>query len=281
MRSLLAHLRLLAGLVLPMIFTTSARAADIPIQVISDWSLYNRAGWEFLNRGQYDKAEDRFRRAIEVVRPYTKEDQRLLARSYADLARVFYHQGRYADAEPLAKWALSVRESQMKNNLDAIFQSLYTLALIHIAQEHFNQAEPLLRRALEIQEQEIGPNHIQTAATIDELAGVCAEERKFREAELLYKRAIAIFERVNPDDNLDLAGCGERFAALLDRMDRPADAAKYREQAKRIRDTVEAKTGRSKDTRPRPNFKGFKKSEGPIPSSPTQGLPGSRIDAAM
>ena len=189
-------------------------------------SRYNNAGWRSLNQGQYDKAEEQFRLAIEEIRPYQKKDQRLLARSYADLARVFYHQGRYADAEPLAKWALSVRESHPKTNPDAVFQNLYTLALIHIAQAHFDQAEPLLRRALELQEKAIGPNHVQTAATLDELAGVCAQQRKYKDAERLYQRAIAIYERFDPDENLDLAGCAERYAAMLKQLDRAVDAEK-------------------------------------------------------
>ncbi len=126
---------------------------------------------------------------------------------------------------------------------NAIFQSLYTLALIHVAQDHFDKAEPLLKRALELQEKEIGPTHVQTAATLDELAGVCAEQRKFREAENFYKRAIGIYLRFNPDENLDLADCSERYAAMLERMDRPVEAAKLRERAKEIRDSVESQDG--------------------------------------
>jgi tetratricopeptide (TPR) repeat protein len=239
----------------------SARAEEIPFGVVADWQYYNNTGWNFLNRGQYDKAEDRFRRAIEIIRPYTKQDQWMLARSYADIAQVFYHQGRYADAEPLARWALSVREAHPRGKPDDIFRSLYTLALIHRAQDHFNQAEPLLRRALEIQEKEIGPNHIHTAATVDELADVCAEQRKFRDAELLYKRAMSIYQRITPDENLELAGCAERYAAMLERLDRKAEAAKLREQADRIRDTVETKTGLKRDTRPRPEFRGLERSK--------------------
>ena len=238
--------------------TPIARAGDIPLRALADWSLYNNRGWNLLHQGKYDKAEQQFRMAIEEIRPYITDDQRLLARSYADLARVFYHQGRYADAEPLAKWALLVRESHPKVNPDAVFQSLYTLALIHIAQDHFDQAEPLLKRALDLQEKAIGPTHVQTAATLDELAGVCAEQRKFREAENFYLRAIAIYLRFNPDENLDLAACSERYAAMLERMDRPVDAAKLRERAKEIRDNVETRTALRKDTQPRPNFKGFK-----------------------
>jgi tetratricopeptide (TPR) repeat protein len=258
MRNLSTLPRVLTGLATLALVTASAHAADIPIEVLQNWNIYNNAGWIFLNRGQYDKAEDRFRRAISEIRPYAKEDQRLLARSYADLARVFYHQGRYADAEPLARWALTVRESNPRVSADAVFQSLYTLALIHVAQEHFNQAEPLLRRALELQEKEIGPNHIHTAATLDELAGVCAEQRKFHEAEILYRRAISIYQRFNPEENPDLAGCAERYAAMLERIDRRADAEKFREQAKKIRDAVESKTARSRDSRPRPEFRGFR-----------------------
>lgn len=231
---------------------------EIPLTILSNWKIYNNAGWSLLNRGQYDKAEHRFRMAIEEIRPYSKSDRRLLARSYADLARVLYHKRRYSEAEPLAAWALQVRVSHPKVNPDAVFQSLYTLALIHVAQDHFNQAEPLLRRALEIQEQQIGVSHLQTAATVDELAGVCSQQRKFREADLLYQRAISVYRRFNPEHNPDLAGCLERYAEMLDRMDRPDDAEKHRRRARAIRDTIEAKTEQSKDTRPRPEFKGFK-----------------------
>jgi hypothetical protein len=41
-------------------------------------------------------------------------------------------------------------------------------------------------------------------------------------------------------------------------MDRRADAEKQRKRAKAIRDAIETLTAHSKDTRPRPEFKGFK-----------------------
>jgi tetratricopeptide (TPR) repeat protein len=252
---------LLHWLAVPVVLALVRPAAaedEIPLQALQNWKIYNNAGWAFLNRGRYDQAEDKFRRAIAEIRPYAKQDMRLMARSYADLARVLYHKGSYADAEPLATWALQVRESLPRVNPDAVFQGLYTLSLIHIAQDHFNKAEPLLRRALEIQEKAIGENHIQTAATVDELAGVCAQQRKFQEADVLYQRALSTFQRFNPDRNPDLAACAERYATVLDRMDRRDDAEKLRKRAKAIRDTIETTTALSKDSRPRPEFKGFK-----------------------
>src|SRR5262249_29674938 len=126
--------RLLAGLVALLLGPANVRADEIPFRVLQDWKYYNDTGWIFLNKGDYSRAEQRFRMAITEIRPYQTTDQRLLARGYADLARVLYHQGRYADAEPLAAWALSVRESHPRVTPDAVFQSLYTLALIHMAQ---------------------------------------------------------------------------------------------------------------------------------------------------
>ncbi len=123
----------LAGMAVMVAAEAGTRAAEIPIGVLSNWSRYNNDGWQALSQRRYGRAEQYFRLAIEEVRPYSKDDRRLLARSYSDLARVFYHQGRYADAEPLSRWALSVREAQPKPNPDALFQNLYTLALIHIA----------------------------------------------------------------------------------------------------------------------------------------------------
>ena len=196
-----------------------AKAQEIPIERLVDWKFYNNTGWTYLNRGDYVKAEERFKMAIQEIRPYQVKDQRLLARSYSDLARALYHQARYAEAEPLAKWALSVREAHVEANPDAVFQSTYTLAMIHVAQSHFDQAEPLLRRALELQEETIGPGHVQTAATVDELAGVYTEQRKYKDADRSYKRAIAIHEQFDPDENLELAACLDHYVVLLKKMD--------------------------------------------------------------
>src|SRR5262245_2737570 len=144
MRRCRRQLQCLACLVALLLSPTAAPCQDIPAEALRYWQFYNNAGWSYLHKRDYVRAEERFRLAIEAIRPYQVNEQRLLARSYNDLARVLYHEGRYAEAEPLAKWALSVREGHPKLNPDAVFQSLYTLALIHSAQSHYAQAEPLL-----------------------------------------------------------------------------------------------------------------------------------------
>lgn len=248
----------MAGILLSAWLGTPARSADVPINVLSAWTTYNNYGWTNLRQGRYARAEEQFRMAIEEIRPYEKEAPRLMARSYADLARTLYLMGRHADAEPLARWALEVRDANGGVAHDAIFQNLYTLAMIHVAQGHFAQAEPLLKRALDLQETAMGRTHVQVAETLDDLAGVCAAEDKFEEAEGYYKRALLIWARFNPEVNVDLAACAERYARMLKRIGRTADAQALRELAAFIRRNLERNAERKRDSQPKPEYKSLR-----------------------
>jgi tetratricopeptide (TPR) repeat protein len=222
------------------------------------WQHHNNNGWTQFDRGNYDKAVERFTLAIKEIRPYEKNARRLLARSYCDLARALYHQKRYAEAEPLAKWALSVRDEDKKAKPDSVFQCLYVLAMIHKAQKHYADAEPLLERAIALQEENVGSGHCGTALTFDQLAMVYSEQGKNHEAVLVYRRVLAIYEKMNPDENLDLADVAERFSALLEKMHRPVEANRWKARALEIRDNLATKAEKAKADAIAKKFKTFK-----------------------
>src|SRR5437764_14764398 len=100
------------------------------------------------NRGNDERAAQAFRLAIDAVRPYEATERPLLARSYADFARVLYRQKRYEEAEPLAKWAAAVRESQRGAKAAQVAESLRLLAQIERARHRPGEAEPALKRAI-------------------------------------------------------------------------------------------------------------------------------------
>jgi tetratricopeptide (TPR) repeat protein len=231
-----------------------------PTMVLSNWKWYTDTGWRYLYRGQYARAEQRFNLAIKTIMPYRESSERLLARSYCDLARVLYHEGRFAEAEPLAQWALSVREADTKGPLDAVFQSLFTLALIHSAQHHESKAVPLLKQALALQEANLGtePDHVNLADTIEELAKAYSALARYPDAEPLYRRAVAIHERHNPLENPRLADVAEQYAAALRHLDRPTDAEKWEKRAREIREKVAASEAKAKADMPTAAFHGFK-----------------------
>jgi tetratricopeptide (TPR) repeat protein len=260
MRDWRACSRLLICLVL-LLWTTARAAAQeksIPFDAVRVWQHHNNNGWRQFDRGNYDKAAERFDLAIKEVLPYASIDRRLLARSYCDLARALYHQERYAEAEPLAKWALSVREQDKKAKPDSVFQCLYVLGMIHKAQKHYADAEPLLKRAIEIQEANTGSGHPANALTLNQLAVVYSEQGKDGEATLIYRRVLAIYEKIDPDQNLDLAETAERFAALMEKMHRPVEAERWKSRALAIRENVAAMAAKAEADARAKEFKAFK-----------------------
>jgi tetratricopeptide (TPR) repeat protein len=252
--------RLLICLVLLLWLTARAPAQEksIPPDVVRLWQHHNNNGWRQFDRGNYDKAAERFDLAIKEVLPFASVDRRLLARSYCDLARALYHQERYAEAEPLAKWALSVREQDKKAKPDSMFQCLYVLAMIHTGQKHYSDAEPLLKRAIEIQEANTGSGHPGNALALNQLAVVYSEQGKDGEATLVYRRVLAIYEKINPDQNLDLAETAERFAALMEKMHRPVEAERWKSRAETIRENVAAMAAKARTNAIAKDFKPFK-----------------------
>ena len=83
--------RYLLGLMIVFFFCDANRnvatAQDIPLFALHDWQWHNDEGWKALNNKAYAKAEERFKLAIKELMPYHPRSQRLLARSYCDLAR--------------------------------------------------------------------------------------------------------------------------------------------------------------------------------------------------
>ena len=235
-----------------------ALAQNVPLAALDNWMWFNENGWKDLENGRYDRAEAKFRRAIKELEPYAPANRKLMARTYCDLARVFYYQQRYADAEPLAKWALAVRDADKKSSSDSIFQSLFTLASIQTAQEHYTDAEPLFKRALALQEKELTASHVNTLVTLERLAFVLRSQGKHHEADPLYRRAIAIHERKTPEENLELADVIDQYVILLRRMHRLDEAEQWQARALKIRDTAASKAVRAKANQATKNLKGFK-----------------------
>jgi tetratricopeptide (TPR) repeat protein len=212
-----------------------ANAQNFPMGVVSHWQYYNNAGWLAFQNGDLGTAEKKYTAAIKILRPYEKIDQRLLARTYHDLARVLVARKRYADAEQLAKWSLHIQEPDLRTKPEAIFQNVLLLAQIARERHHDKEAESLFKRVLALQIQALGPEHYQIALTLDDLAAIAVNLGEYPEAEDLYRRAVAIHEKVNPLENLALAEALEHYATFLRRDNRATDAESQEFRARTIR----------------------------------------------
>ncbi len=65
---------------------------SVPLWALENWKLHNEDGLNALKCRKYDRAEQDFRQAIKEIQGYEPANRNLMARTYCDLARVFYHQ---------------------------------------------------------------------------------------------------------------------------------------------------------------------------------------------
>jgi len=231
--------------------TLRAQPPTVPVDVISDWSWYHSMGWQAFRSGDYDTAAYRFGMAIEKLKPYRKLSQKLLIRTYHDMTRVLYTQKRYADAEPLAKWVVDVRKADPNVKADALFDSIYMLALIRREQHHDAQAEPLFYEALQIEEKAVGPNDLALTGALYDLASVEFKLEKYDRAELHLRRAITIYKGFGQTQALEYVDALERYAKVLDQLDRGSEARAAEEAVEQLR----AEIARKKDKPARSEFR--------------------------
>jgi tetratricopeptide (TPR) repeat protein len=232
-------IRVLVLILVPALTTAGgslqAQPAHLPPDVVGDWSYYNNMGWKAFNEGDLDVAENRFEMAIQQVRPYRAISQRLLVRSYHDLARVLYARKRYTEAEPLEKWVVDVRRRDPRVQHDVLFDSIYLLAIIHREQHHDARAEALFNEALQVTEKAVGPNDRALAPTLDDLAAIEFGLEKYDRAELHLRRALAIRLRTGSPLSADYIGTLERYAKVLDQLDRGEEAKAAEATVARLR----------------------------------------------
>jgi tetratricopeptide (TPR) repeat protein len=234
--------------------TLRAQPPPLPIEVIVDWSYYNNMAWTAFNRGDYNIAENRFHAAIDLVRPYAKVNQRLLVRSYHDLTRVLYAQKRYAAAEPLAKWVVDVRRIDKDLKPEILFDGIYLLALIHREQGHDAVAESLFHEAMQIEEKAVGPDNPSLAATLGDLAIVEFRLEKYDRAELHLRRSLALRRESGARPDAAYIDALERYAKVLDQLDRGTEARETEEAVERMRSDLREAAERARKVSARVPF---------------------------
>ena len=252
------RLRLAVLLLLLLLIAPPAFGQDVPLLALDKWMWYNEYGWEDLNNGRYDRAEQKFRQAIKIIEPYPPGNRKLMARTYCDLARVFYYEKRYSDAEPLAKWRLPYATPTRKPAPTRFFSVCLLWRRFRPQRSTTAMPSPCSNAFSSIQEKELTGSHVNTLVTLERLAFVLRSQGKYHEAEPLYRRAIAIHERNKPDENIELADIIDQYVILLRKMNRIDDAEIYQARALRIRDTFATKAARAKADQQSRQLRGFK-----------------------
>lgn len=159
-----------------------------------NWSDLSRTGYEALTQGNFDKAEQLFRSAIDNC-GFEKEDLRL-AYSFLVLGRCLSQKGDWAGAEPMYQKALEIYEKVHGPIHEDVAFSLSGQAKCKLQRGHYESAGACYRRVVSIYEQVKGPEHEDTANMLDNLGQCCMGQREYEKALETYERASKLFVKI-------------------------------------------------------------------------------------
>jgi tetratricopeptide (TPR) repeat protein len=94
-----------------------------------DWSTVTRGAEYAFARGQMDRAESEFQKALEIAQTFPEGDRRLEV-SLENLGRFYEHQSLFAKAQPLYQLLLAAQEYRLGADDPELLNSLFILARV-------------------------------------------------------------------------------------------------------------------------------------------------------
>jgi tetratricopeptide (TPR) repeat protein len=202
------------------------------------WRTLN-LGIVYQRMGQYAQAEPFFKRALALGEKENYDVPHFLL----SMATFYREWGKYDQAEPLAKRALVIQEKKAaapdagpdpQLNMGLCLDGL---ADIYLAWGKYEQAETLYHRSVAIIEkfESGGADSPALPLRLTSLAEVLRAQGKYDEAETQYKRALTVTEKCLGPDFPEIAAILEKYAPLLNDMNRPEEAEALLNRAETIR----------------------------------------------
>jgi non-specific serine/threonine protein kinase/serine/threonine-protein kinase len=198
-----------------------ARMPDDPVTA----DIINDLGVTHAIKGDARKAEELFRRALEMAEPILGPDHPKIGLRLTSLGIVSRDLGRHEEAERHLRRALEIVEKAYGEDHPQVANTLYELGATCSLRGRHAEAEPLLERSLAIREARLGQSHPYVAETLLGLAELRRDQGRPQEAEAHYQRGLSILEDAVEPRHPMLVRTRESYAAFLRAQGREEEAA--------------------------------------------------------
>jgi CHAT domain-containing protein/tetratricopeptide (TPR) repeat protein len=198
--------------------------------------ILNNLAFLHATLGQYDEAEELYKRALAWREKNLGPDDVQVARTLDTLAHMYVDQSRLHEAEPLVRRALAIAEKELPRSDPLVAKLLNDLAVVLEQRGKYVEAEALYKRAISALELVKGPNNIEVARGISNLAVTYQHQGRYEEAAQLHRRALPILEKSLGRNHPELATGLLNMAALAQAIDRNKEAESVLKRVLAIRE---------------------------------------------
>lgn len=161
------------------------------------WKELSTEALDYYQKGDYEKAEEKFVAALHEAEQFGEDDPRL-SDCLDNVGWILQIRGKTAEAEPVLKRSLRIMERTKGADHQDNSWILASLGGVYLNQGKYHEAEDFYRRATAIDEKALGPDHVNVATGLEKRAEIMRKTRRESEAENLEERARAIREKNPP-----------------------------------------------------------------------------------
>jgi tetratricopeptide (TPR) repeat protein len=187
-------------------------------------SILFNAAWYADERGNYNAAEEMFRRALEEYEKAQGMESLDTLFSMNNLASVLRKQGKYKEAETMSRQALDGCEKVLGREHPDTLVSVSSLASVLRNQGKYKEAGVMSRRVLDGHNKVLGKGHPYTLASVSNLTLVLQDQGKYAEAEVMSRQALDGCEQVLGKEHPDTLVIVGNLASVLQKQGKYKEA---------------------------------------------------------
>jgi tetratricopeptide (TPR) repeat protein len=205
----------------------SRAAAPPPVlsreEALKQWQPLFVSAKEAFNRGDWNDAQLKLSKAVEIAQSFGEFDDRLCM-TLEVLANTLLRQDRHQQAVPLFERVHNIKIKNLGRNNTAVAESANNLARCHYYYGNFEAAEKAAIECTKIYEEMMGPDDVTVATCLGNIAMLYRLNKRPADAENAYKRCLTIRTKMQGGDHPDTIKLLHDYASLLRDMHREDEA---------------------------------------------------------
>ncbi|MEM7156485.1 MAG: tetratricopeptide repeat-containing serine/threonine-protein kinase [Myxococcota bacterium] len=198
-------------------------------------ATYSRALAQLhLEKGEYDRAQPLYERALEIRTRVLGPDHPQVAWSTNDVANIHTKKGAFDEAMERYQRAMEIHREALGPDHPDVAQVQSNIAKIHFFTNRYPEAMVAFREVLATDERIYGPEHPELAETLNNIAIVQDLTGEHDAARKTFERALAIRENALGPEHPEVAMSIANLGTFLEAKGKRAEARPLHERALRI-----------------------------------------------
>lgn len=163
--------------------------------------IYNNLGIIHRSRGEYDKAINHFKKALDIKIQALGEKHPSVADTYGNLGIAYGSKGEYDKAINYFEKALDIKIPVMGEKHSDVAKTYSNLGIVYRSKDEYDKAIDYYKKALDIKIPALGEQHSSVAQTYHNLGIVYQFKGEYDDSIEYYEMAIEIFSKVFPEEH--------------------------------------------------------------------------------